>query len=182
MTKLNTLLKSGQFLSDYHETFNVEWVEAIDAKFLKWVKSTSTENYIALVSQRKEHLAMSPQQIIDVSLQLESFLLHLFGIEKDYQQLLSRYHSFKHLSLVYQWVQKKLRRQLKSIDIASIEKPRESYLQPFLINSQEAEIEFSEYINTHPEDELGILSVLLWAHHNNYSWLSLSLPQKKGRG
>ena len=80
---------------------------------------------------------------------------------------------------MYQWVQKKLRRQLKSIDEASIKKPSDPHLQFFLEGTPEAEIQFSEYINEHPEDEEGIMSVLIWAHHNHFAWLSLCLPQKR---
>ncbi|MAJ81680.1 MAG: pyridine nucleotide-disulfide oxidoreductase [Legionellales bacterium] len=179
MTKLNTLFKSGLFLSDYQQSFEVEWIEAIDTHFLEWVQGNSKECYSALISQRKTHQVMSPQEIIDLSLLLETFLLHLFGIEKAYSKLQSHYQSFKHLSLVYQWVQKKLRRQLKSIDEASIKKPSDPHLQLFLEDTPEAEIQFSEYINEHPEDEEGIMSVLIWAHHNHFAWLSLCLPQKR---
>ena len=94
MTKLNTLFKSGLFLSDYQQSFEVEWIEAIDTHFLEWVQGNSKECYSALISQRKTHQVMSPQEIIDLSLLLETFLLHLFGIEKAYSKLQSHYQSF----------------------------------------------------------------------------------------
>ena len=89
MTKLNTLFKSGLFLSNYQQSFEVEWIETIDAYFLEWVQGNSKECYSALMSQRDKHQAMSPQEIIDLSLLLETFLLHLFGIEKAYLKLQS---------------------------------------------------------------------------------------------
>tara|TARA_X000000950_G_scaffold289414_1_gene413085 strand:+ start:2906 stop:6097 length:3192 start_codon:yes stop_codon:yes gene_type:complete len=180
MQKCKIELKKGYFLDDYHHSFDANWINGLDQQFLLFLKDTDQECYDGLVSLREHKIELSSQRLIDISLYLERFLIHIFDLESDYAHLRQKTEEYQHLSLIYEWVQKKLRHRIRKMgDQPSIQKPSQDYLQPFLKDNLSAELEFAQYIYDHPDEEEHILAVLLYAHYHQYSWQSLNQPKRR---
>ncbi len=168
----------SKFVSCAEKLNTHEALMHVDHAFIQFLKRESQELSTKIQQQREHKHYLNQQDIIDISIHLETFLVDFFDIKSKYHELQSNWNELSVLRYLYQHVQKGVRHQFGRLD-HTVEKPKDKVLQKFLDDTDAAELALANYAQSHPEDSERIQAVLLWAKQQGFKWLCLRFPEKR---